>query len=96
MTARRTTNVTAAWAIKLVSAQQPLPGLKGGTPLPRFCETVSDGKGKPLLFSAREKARSHKNLNRSLFAASIFRAVVVPVRVTTEEMPTLERAARGD
>ena len=92
----RTTDRRAAWAIKLVSAQQPLPGVKAKTPAPVFRQTTVDGKAVPLLFSTREKARAHKTLNRHVFAASLYRMLVVPVRITTEEPPTLWCAANTE
>ena len=92
----RVTERRAVWAIKLVSAQQPLPGVKARAPAPLFRKTVFEGMSAPMLFSTREQARAHKAKNRRLFASSLLRMVVVPVRITTEEMPTLERAEADD
>lgn len=91
----RTTDRRAAWAIKLVSAQQQLPGVKARTPAPMFRQTTLDGLAAPLLFTTRKEARQHRADYRATFGGAGLRAAVVPVQVTVVEVPTLAHARRN-
>ena len=93
MTERLTTH-RAAWAIKLIDAQQPLPGIKARKTVAVFRQTVVDAMSQPMLFPTREKARAHRDSIRRLFSGACYRPVVVPVRATVEEMPTLFAATQ--
>jgi hypothetical protein len=83
-----------AWAIVLVDAQRTIPGVKA-TDRRTFRGTVRQGMATPLLFTTREDARKHRREFRAMFGSAGLHAIVVPVRVTVQEMHTLESAKRG-
>jgi hypothetical protein len=90
----RLTKHRAAWAIKLIDAQQPLPGIKARKAVTVFRQTVVDSLSQPMLFPTRKKARTHRDSIRRSFYGAGFRPVVVPVRATVEEVPTLFAATQ--
>lgn len=88
------------WAIVLQSAQRTIPGVRS-IDRPKFFvgsyPINIDALQPPHLYATREMARNVLRLTlQPRFAAAGLRAKVVPVRVSVQEMPTLECAAGRD